>query len=249
MTTYTLTVRRNDEAPQVYLSSWAHPSPGGDVDNPTIDYECVTVGAPPQPDMHTDRLSHGVDTILSQVTSQRQQQLEAQLVGGALEGLMSLAGDSSLLDRIKLFNMAAAAPAEPSTGCTAPITSEELKSPCLDRLQLQKPATPHLLEFHLSSSSGYSAHSATIPGDHIWYIVLLHVLCHIWCVVLHVYVLLPYMVLYKLLLKLVYVLELWSELISKLQQQRSAIGLDRIAVDNISPFKVFGVSLVGVLMC
>ncbi|XP_065887325.1 histone-lysine N-methyltransferase 2B-like isoform X2 [Dysidea avara] len=204
MTTYTLTVRRNDEAPQVYLSSWAHPSPGGDVDNPTIDYECVTVGAPPQPDMHTDRLSHGVDTILSQVTSQRQRQLEAQLVGGALEGLMSLAGDSSLLDRIKLFNMAAAAPAEPSTGCTAPITSEELKSPCLDKLQLQKPATPHLLELHLSSSSGYSAHSATIP-------------------------------------------ELWSELISKLQQQRSAIGLDRIAVDNISPFKVFGVSLESVV--
>jgi len=109
-----------------------------------------------------------VDTILSQVTSQRQRQLEAQLVGGALEGLMSLAGDSSLLDRIKLFNMAAAAPAEPSTGHAVPIASKELRSPCLDRLQLQKPATPPLLELHLTSSSGYTAHSATIPGDHIW---------------------------------------------------------------------------------
>lgn len=45
------------------------------------------------------------------------------------------------------------------------------------------------------------------------------------------------------------ILELWSELISKLQQQRSAIGLDKIPVDNISPYKVFGVSLVGVVIC
>jgi len=172
MTTYTLTVRRNDEAPQVYLSSWTHPSPGGDIDNPMIDYECVTVGTSPQSDIHTDRLSHGVDTILSQVTSQRQRQLEAQLVGGALEGLMSLAGDSSLLDRIKLFNMTAAA--EPSFSCAVPIAGEELKSPCLDRLQLQKPATPPLLELHLTSNSGYTAHSATIPGDHIWCVALLY---------------------------------------------------------------------------
>jgi len=223
MTTYTLTIRRNHETPQVYLSSWTHPSPGGDIDNPSIDYESITVGGPPQPDVHTDRLSDGVDTILTQVTTQRQRQLEAQLVGGALEGLMSLAGDSSLLDRIKLFNMTATT-AEPSSKHAVPIASEELKSPCLDRLQLQKTAPLPLLELLLTSNSGYAVHSATISGDSIYGAVyLLYIVCVI--------------------------IELWKQLVSKLQQQRSAIGLDRLPLDNISPYKLFGVSLVGVFVC
>ena len=33
---------------------------------------------------------------------------------------------------------------------------------------------------------------------------------------------------------------------SRLQQQRVNIGLERIHLDNISPFKLFGLSLVGV---
>lgn len=41
-------------------------------------------------------------------------------------------------------------------------------------------------------------------------------------------------------------LELWEGLVSKLQQQRLKNGQERIHLDNISPFKLFGLSLVGV---
>jgi len=40
--------------------------------------------------------------------------------------------------------------------------------------------------------------------------------------------------------------ELWEGLVSKLQQERANIGLERIHLDNMSPFKLFGLSLVGV---
>ena len=40
--------------------------------------------------------------------------------------------------------------------------------------------------------------------------------------------------------------ELWEGLVSKLQQQRLNNGQERIPLDNILPFKLFGLSLVGV---
>lgn len=40
--------------------------------------------------------------------------------------------------------------------------------------------------------------------------------------------------------------ELWEGLVSKLQQQRLNIGLERAHLDNVSPFKLFGLLLVGV---
>ena len=40
--------------------------------------------------------------------------------------------------------------------------------------------------------------------------------------------------------------ELWDGLVSRLQQQRLDTGLERISLDNISPFKLFGLSLVSV---
>ena len=39
--------------------------------------------------------------------------------------------------------------------------------------------------------------------------------------------------------------ELWEGLVSKLQQERINIGLERIHLDNMSPFKLFGLSLVS----
>ena len=40
----------------------------------------------------------------------------------------------------------------------------EITSPCLERLQLQKSATPTILGLHLTSSSGLSMYSSSVPG-------------------------------------------------------------------------------------
>lgn len=202
MTTYTLNVQYNEEAPTVYLSSWTNPSqpPGGDVDNPMIDYERVTIGGPSQ-ELHPERLPAGIDGVIAQVDNQMQQLLEAQLVGGAVEGLMSLAGECNVLEHIKQFHIPKITGANCDVTASPVATScAELQSPCLERLQVQKSATPTILGLHLTSSSGLSMYSSSVP-------------------------------------------ELWEGLISKLQQRRLKIGLERIHLDNISPFKLFGLSL------
>lgn len=169
MTTYTLTVKCNEEAPTVYLSSWTNPSqpPGGDADNPLIDYECVTVGGP-SPELHPERLPVGINGVISQVDNQMQQLLEAQLVGGAVEGLMSLAGECNMLDQIKEFHMPNITPSLAgvnATQCDIVATpTVELASPCLERLKMQKPATPSVLELHLTSSSGLSIYGSSVQG-------------------------------------------------------------------------------------
>lgn len=166
MTTYTLTVQYNEESPTVYLSSWTNPSqpPGGDADNPTIDYECVTIGGP-SPELHPERLPVGVTNVISQVENQMQQLLEAQLVGGAVEGLMSLAGECNVLDHIKEFHIPKITDVN-DVVATSPVATPtmELKSPCLERIQMQKSATPTILGLHLTSSSGLSMYSSSVPG-------------------------------------------------------------------------------------
>ena len=167
MTTYTLTVQYNEEAPTVYLSSWTNPSqpPGGDVDNPSIDYECVTIGGPSS-EPHPERLPASIDRVISQVDRQVKQLLEAQLVGGAVEGLMSLAGECNVLDHIKEFHIPKITPsseeATKRSGVVMPTV--QLASPCLERLQSQKSATPTVLEFHLTSSNGLSLYSSSVQG-------------------------------------------------------------------------------------
>ena len=174
MTTYTLTVQYNEEAPTVYLSSWTNPSqpPGGDVDNPLIDYECVTIGGT-SPDPHPERLPAGIDGVISQVDNQMKQLLEAQLVGGAVEGLMSLAGECNVLDHIKEFHIPKINPLadEATRRSTVVMPTVEIASPCLERLQVHKSATPTVLGLHLTNTSGLSMHSSAIPGvdDYILY--------------------------------------------------------------------------------
>ena len=166
MTTYTLTVQYNEEAPTVYLSSWTNPSqpPGGDVDNPSIDYEYVTIGGP-SPELHPERLPSGINSVISQVDNQMQQFLEAQLVGGAVEGLMSLAGECNVLDHIKEFHIPKIAGVNDVVATSPAATpTVELKSPCLERLQMQKSATPTILGLHLTSNSGLSMYSSSVPG-------------------------------------------------------------------------------------
>lgn len=166
MTTYTLTVQYNEEAPTVYLSSWTNPSqpPGGDVDNPLIDYESITIGGP-SPEVHPERLPVGIDRVISQVDSQIQQLLEAQLVGGAVEGLMSLAGECNVLDHIKEFHMPKIIDVNADVTASPVATpATELKSPCLERLQVQQSATPIVMGLHLTSSSGLSMYSSSVPG-------------------------------------------------------------------------------------
>jgi len=170
MTTYTLSVQRSEEPPIVYLSSWTTPSqpPGGDVDNPLIDYECVSIGGP-SPVLHPERLPVGINNVISQVDNQMQQLLEAQLVGGAVEGLMSLAGECNVLDHIKAFHIPKITPAVNdvmtihSSAVATPTI--ELVSPCLERLQVQKSATPTVLGLHLTSNSGWSMHASSISGN------------------------------------------------------------------------------------
>ena len=55
-------------------------------------------------------------------------------------------------------------------------------------------------------------------------------------------------VLYSVLLSCMLFAELWEGLVSRLQQQRLSAGLERITIDNISPFKLFGLSLVSVVL-
>lgn len=171
MTTYTLTVQCSEEAPTVYLSSWTNFSqpPGGDVDNPSIDYECVTIGGPP-PEQHPERLPVGVDGVISQVDNQLQQLLEAQLVGGAVEGLMSLAGEHNVLDHIKEFHIPKITPLadDVTTKCSSSVVLPNVESPCLERLKVQKPATPTVLALHLTSNSGLSMYSASVSGQLIY---------------------------------------------------------------------------------
>ena len=170
MTTYTLTVKYNEEAPTVYLSSWTNPpqSPGGDIDNASIDYGSITVGGP-SPELHPERLPVGIDAVISQVDNQMQQLLEAQLVGGAVEGLMSLAGECNVLDHIKEFHITNITPS--LTDDTTAIQSSavatptvELVSPCLERLKAQKSATPTVLGLHLTCSNGLSIYSSSVTG-------------------------------------------------------------------------------------
>ena len=179
MTTYTLTVQYNEEAPTVYLSSWTNPSqpPGGDVDNPLIDYECVTIGGPSS-EPHPERLPSGIDGVISQVDNQIKQLLEAQLVGGAVEGLMSLAGECNVLDHIKEFHIPKINPLadEVTRKSTVVMPTAEIASPCLERLQLHKSATPTVLGLHLTSSSGLSMYSSSVPGV-AHYIICYHVCC------------------------------------------------------------------------
>lgn len=182
MTTYTLTVQYNEEAPTVYLSSWTSPSqpPGGDVDNPLIDYECVTIGGP-SPEPHPERLPSGIDGVISQVDNQIKQLLEAQLVGGAVEGLMSLAGECNVLDHIKEFHIPKINPLadEVTKRSTVVMPTTEIASPCLERLQSHKLATPTVLGLHLTSSSGLSMYSSSVPGVADCIIILL--LCMLVC--------------------------------------------------------------------
>ena len=72
-----------EKVPTVDLSSWTNPSQpsGGDVDNPSIDYECISIGGPLS-EPHSERLSASIDHVISQVDHQVKQLLEAQLVGG-----------------------------------------------------------------------------------------------------------------------------------------------------------------------
>lgn len=169
MTTYTLAVHCNEETPNVYLSSWTNPSqpPGGDVDNPSIDYECVTIGGP-SPEPHSERLPVGIDGVISQVANQVQQLLEAQLVGGAVEGLMSLAGECNVLDdHIKTLHIPniTTGVSDDSTITPPQLTTSdnmELVSPCLQRLQAHQSVT--LLELQLTSSSGFSMYSSSVQG-------------------------------------------------------------------------------------
>lgn len=225
MTTYTLTVQRSEEAPTVYLSSWTNPSqpPGGDVDNPLIDYECVTIGGPSS-FLHPERLPVGINSVVSQVDNQMQQLLEAQLVGGAVEGLMSLAGECNVLDHIKAFHIPKITTPVGNDDVMAPHSNAlatptvELMSPCLERLQVQKSATPMVLGLHLTSNSDWSMCSSSILGN---------VLLSVFTAVTMLFA------------------ELWEGLVSKLQQERVNIGLERIHLDNMSPFKLFGLSLVS----